>query len=91
LARLFFAILNLKFGIYLEFDLLELGICPPVDDVFSHKRRNESLPVADRRQDFTLGKLGKRDVLKNHIKISIRRSFVIRDTLLSIWWGSPLV
>jgi hypothetical protein len=40
--------------------------------VFFHKRRNESLPVADRRQDFTPGKLGKRNVLKNYIKIAIR-------------------
>ena len=56
----------------LEFDLLELGICPTVGNVFFHKRRNESLPVADRRQDFTLGKLGKRNVLKNYIKIAIR-------------------
>jgi putative ABC transport system permease protein len=28
--------------------------------------------MADRRQDFTLGKLGKRNVLKNYIKIAIR-------------------
>jgi hypothetical protein len=28
--------------------------------------------VADRRQDFTLRKLGKRSVLKNYIKIAIR-------------------
>ena len=67
-----FAILNLKFEIYLEFDLLEPGICPPVGDIFSHKRSNESLPVVDRRQDFTLGKLGRHNVLKNYIKIAIR-------------------
>ncbi len=28
--------------------------------------------MADRRQDFTLGKLGKQNVLKNYIKIAIR-------------------
>jgi len=38
---------------------LELGICPPVGHVFFHKRSNESLPVADRRQDFTLLKTGE--------------------------------
>jgi hypothetical protein len=50
---------------------LKFGICPPVDDVFFHKTRNDSLPVADRGQDFTLRKLGKCNVLKNYIKIAI--------------------
>jgi len=43
-----------------------------VGDVFFYKKNNESLPVADRRQDFTLGKLAKRNALKNYIKITIR-------------------
>jgi hypothetical protein len=44
-----FAILNLKFGIYLEFDLLEIGIMPKADASFGAFARQLAIFFSTRK------------------------------------------